>query len=297
MNKVSGLGRGLGSLIPTKNPLIAGDLNKKEIPVVDNKNSILQIDPLLIEVNPFQPRTVFSHEELEGLIESIKTYGIISPLIVTPKGDHFELIAGERRWRASKIIGLSKVPVIVREANELQKLELALIENIQRQNLNPMEKAVSYRRLADEFSLTQDQIAQKLGVKRSSVANVLRFLELPLEIQEALSTEKITEGHAKVLAGIKEPQKLKEVFDKIINEDITVRETEFLGNDKSKKTRRKKITERNSNPLIQELEERVRNHLHTKVKINSRGERGEIILEFYSQEDLHSIIDLITGGN
>jgi len=292
MNKVSGLGRGLSSLIPKKTPNSFVTEENKSLLIPEEKNKIMEIPPEIIEVNPLQPRRVFGHEDLENLIESIKLYGIIQPLVVTKKNNGYELIAGERRLRAAKIIGLPTVPALIREADEIEKLELALIENIQRKNLNPMEKAISYRKLLDEFNLTQEDVSKRLGQNRSTVANVLRFLDLPLTIQEALSEGKISEGHAKIICGLPDEKKQLAFFEQIIKNDFSVRESEIAK--PKRKNFAKPVFVKNS--LLESLEEKLREALHTKARIEAKGEKGEIILEYYSNEDLHSIIDIITGG-
>ena len=283
----------MGSLIPRKIPNNLLTEANKEIFSDEAKNKIMDIPPEMIAVNPLQPRKVFGHEDLENLIESIKSHGIIQPLVVTKKSNGYELIAGERRLRAAKIIGMSTVPAIVRQADDVQKLELALIENIQRKNLHPLEKAWSYRKLLDDFSLTQEDVAKRLGQSRSTVANVLRFLDLPEDIQTALAEGKISEGHGKIICGLADEKKQRELFQQIINNDFSVRETE---KQKPKSKNSKKLFFA-TNPLLQSLEEKIRSILHTKVRIEPKGEKGQIVLEYYSEEDLHSIIDIITGGH
>ena len=226
MLKNSGLGRGLSSLIPKKVPDNILSESNKEFLLAESGNRVLQLPVDMIEANPMQPRQVFGHEELEELIESIKVYGIIQPIIVTKMPGGYQLIAGERRLRSAKIIGLNTVPALVREAGEQEKLELALIENIQRKNLNPMERAVAYQRLIDEFSLTQEAVADKLGVSRSTVANTVRFMQLPEKVQTALAEEKISEGHAKVIAGLPNDKEQMKFFNKVISGDLNVREAE-----------------------------------------------------------------------
>jgi ParB family transcriptional regulator, chromosome partitioning protein len=292
MAKVTGLGRGLGSLIPKKVSKEAISEDNREFLVNDNSNDrILNVPVEQIEPNPHQPRQVFDHEGLEELIESIKIHGIIQPLVVTKKGSGYELIAGERRWRSSKILGLATVPVIVREASEQEKMEIALIENVQRKNLNPIEKAVAYQRLIDEFSLAQEEAAEKLGVSRSAVANTIRFLELPEEIQRALAREDITEGHAKVIAGLPGEKEQLALMKKIVQYNFTVRDAE---------RERQKITvakprkaKENKDYETEEKEDILRQNLNTKVNIRNSGGKGEVVIEFYSKEELNSIINQI----
>jgi len=217
-------------------------------------------------------------------------YGNIQPIIVTKMPGGYQLIAGERRLRSAKIIGLNTVPALVREAGEQEKLELALIENIQRKNLNPMERAVAYQRLIDEFSLTQEAVADKLGVSRSTVANTVRFMQLPEKVQTALAEEKISEGHAKVIAGLASEKEQLKFFDKVIAGKLNVREAESEVRRSSDKPRRiaGKI-----NPIDAEKAERLRDYLKTKVNIVNKSGRGQVVIEFYSEEELDSIVGLI----
>ena len=290
MLKNSGLGRGLSSLIPKKVPDNILSESNREFLLAESGNRVLQLPVDMIEANPMQPRQVFGHEDLEELIESIKVYGIIQPIIVTKVPGGYQLIAGERRLRSAKIIGLNTVPALVREAGEQEKLELALIENIQRKNLNPMERAVAYQRLIDEFSLTQEAVADKLGVSRSTVANTVRFMQLPEKVQTALAEEKISEGHAKVIAGLASEKEQLKFFDKVIAGKLNVREAESEVRRSSDKPRRiaGKI-----NPIDAEKAERLRDYLKTKVNIVNKSGRGQVVIEFYSEEELDSIVGLI----
>lgn len=291
MAKIIGLGRGLSSLIPKKVSSGIFSDSHRDILVSPDTNKILQIPVNDIRANPLQPRQVFGHDEMEELIESVKQYGIIQPLIVTAlPGGEYELIAGERRLRAAKIIGLATVPAIVRAAGEQEKLELALIENVQRTNLNPMEKAVAYARLMDEFNLTQEEVAEKLGLSRSVVANTVRFLNLPEKIQQALSSGEINEGHAKIIAGLDTEQEQLDLLEKILHYNFTVRDVEKeVHKLPRKKARRRSVKD----PLLEEQEDGLRQALNTKVNIKKRGERGQIVIDFYSDEELDSIINKI----
>lgn len=291
MAKVTGLGKGLGSLIPKKvsNEVITED--NKDFLVQNNADQIMKLPVDEIEANPHQPRQVFDHEDLEALIESIKVHGIIQPLIVTKKNGGYELIAGERRLRSAKIIGLATVPAIIREASEQEKMELALIENIQRKQLNPIEKAVAYQRLIDEFSLSQEEAAEKLGVSRPVVANTVRFLELPEEIQRSLGREEITEGHAKVIAGLPSEKEQLDLMKKIIQYNFSVRDAEQARQKSAPSAPKKK--NQMKDPEHESQEDRLRQHLNTKVNIRKSGGRGEVVIEFYSEEELNSIINQI----
>lgn len=291
MSQLTGLGRGLGSLIPKKAPTAMISDENKEFLADNSGVKIMQIPVSMIEVNPQQPRQVFNHQELEELIDSIKRYGIIQPLIVTKRGSGYELIAGERRFRSAKIIGLQTVPAIVREADEQEKLELALIENVQRKDLNPLEKAVAYQKLIHEFNLTQEEVAAKMGFSRSAIANTLRYLELPEEIQKALADGKITEGHAKVIAGLPGEKEQLEFLNNILQYNFSVRDAERESRKISKHPR--PVRRSMKDPYIEEKEDLLRSNLNTKVNIKKQGEKGQIVIEFYSEEDLNSIINRI----
>ena len=287
-----GLGRGLGSLIPKKtmtygeNPFKSSSSDNQII--LSDGDRVLHISQDKISVNPKQPRTDFNENALNDLAQSIREHGIISPLIVTKKGEDFELIAGERRLRASKIAGLKEVPVIVREENEQKKLELALIENLQRENLNPLESAFAYRRLMDEFNLTQEEAAKKLGKARSSIANTLRLLALPTEIQEALASGKISEAHAKYLLGIEGEAKQVNMLKKILRHNLSVLETSKeinrLGGTKAGKPK---------DFFDKTKEDELSSLLNTKVELKRNRRGGQIIINFYGDEDLGEILTKI----
>ena len=285
-----GLGRGLSSLIPKKtvtygqNPF-KSELSESETVILHDNDRILKINPARIVINPQQPRTHFSESALNDLAESIRQHGIIQPLIVTRKGDDFELIAGERRLRSAKLVGLKEVPVIIREEKEQKKLELALIENLQRENLNPLEMARAYQKLIDEFNITQEEAAKKVGKARSSVANALRLLVLPLAIQDALAEGKITEAHAKYLLGLEGEAKQLNMLKKILRQNLTVAETDQeikrLGGTKAAK--QKDYFDRAREDELSEL-------LTTKVEIKRQGKGGKLVIDFYSEEELTEIV-------
>ena len=288
-----GLGRGLGSLIPKKtmtygqNPF-KSDISEEETVIFHDSDRILKVNPDKISINPHQPRSYFSDSALNDLAESIKQHGIISPLIVTRKDGGFELIAGERRLRASKILGLKEVPVIVREEKDQKKLEIALIENIQREDLNPLETARAYQRLIDEFNITQEEASKRVGKARSSVANALRLLSLPLEAQEALASGKISEAHAKYLLGLDSEAKQITMLKKIMRQNLTVADTDKeikrLGGTKAAKTK---------DYFDRAREEELGEYLTTKVDIKRQGKGGKLIIDFYSEEELNGIINKI----
>ncbi len=281
MNKPA-LGRGLGSLIPHKQTL-----TEQVIPAA--RREILDVPPEEIRENPRQPRMHFSPSDLEDLIASIKEHGIMQPLVVTKQGDGYELIAGERRLRASRTLGLKTVPVIVREASEQQKLELALIENIQRQELNALEEAVAYKALLDEFNLTQEEVGARVGKSRSAVANIVRLLELPDDILAALREGKITKSHARTLLAETNLDRRRVLFQQLLNGGMTVREVEARAGAVAPLGSTKKIVSK-KDPNIAAHEKKLREILGTRVTIDERLGRGKISIAFYSKEELMELL-------
>jgi ParB family chromosome partitioning protein len=294
MSNNTGLGRGLGSLIPNKNTgdSIVPPGSPSERSTAGNKpvkNGVLQISVDEIEANPHQPRSKFSEQGISDLVESIKEYGVIQPLIVTRKGGGYELIAGERRLRASREAGLATVPVIVRDAGEQEKLELALIENIQRENLNPIELAKAYRQLIDEFNLSQEDMAKRVSKARPSVTNTLRLLNLPEDIQQAITEGKLTEGHAKYLLGLEDEDKQMMIFRKILHNNLTITDT-------SKEVRRiggTKAARIKINYADKDKEFALREFFGTRAEIKRKGKGGQIIIDFFSDDELQGIIDKV----
>jgi ParB family chromosome partitioning protein len=284
----SSLGRGLGSLIPDKTSIpVKSSLatQSKE----DETGKIFNVEVDKIVANPEQPRTHFSEQGINDLVASIKEHGIIQPLVVTKKGSKYELIAGERRLRASKEAGIGKVPVIVREADEQTKLELALIENIQREDLNPIELATAYRRLINEFNLSQEAVAAQVGKSRPVITNTLRMLSLPDEIQMALVQDKITEGHAKYLLGLNNEEKQMMVYRKIIHNKLTVKDTDkVIKQMGGTKKARVKI-----NYQDKDKEFAFREFFGAKVSIERKGKGGQIIIDFYSDDELGELVDKV----
>ena len=279
------LGRGLDSLIPQKP--VKTKFSNEEINKIDHENQVLEIEVEKIQLNPHQPRKRFDHAELEELTNSIREYGIIQPLIVTKlKKDTYQLIAGERRLRSAQILNLKKVPVIIRKAKEQEKLELALIENLQRKNLNPIEEALSYKRLMDEFNLKQEEVAKKIGKKRTTIANTLRLLSLPEEIQKAILDEKIFEGHARAIASLESEKEQKDFLKKILRNEMTVREAENQAKRVKVKSHSRTIK---ADPIILEKESKLRDILGHKVLIKKKGKGGELIVFYNSQEDFNQI--------
>ena len=274
------LGKGLGALIPEKPSLEA--LEGKKI------FSICGIEE--IKPNPFQPRKFFSDEQLQKLVESIQTKGILQPLVVRSKGSGFELIAGERRWRAAQKAGMKEVPVIIKDVSESELLELSLIENIQRENLNPIEEGEAFKRLIDHFRLTQEEISKQVGKDRTTITNALRLLKLPQDIKQSLAEGAISMGHARAFLSLDGPEKQRLALKKVLAGGLSVRQAENLVKrlqQKSSPALPKKSQE--WDPLVDELQRA----LGTKVKIVTRGKRGKIEIEFYSHDELDRIIDLL----
>lgn len=281
MSKKTGLGRGLSALIPESSP----DNGLRTVPVAS------------ITPNPHQPRTQMDEVKLEELADSIREHGLIQPLIVNDGGDgSYILIAGERRWRASQKAGLHEVPVVVKEASPQAMLELAIIENVQRADLNPLEEALAYRQLIDEFGLTQEEVAKRVGKARSTIGNTVRLLDLPSEIQQAVNDGKLTEGHARPLLALPTMDTQKEVMGLVIKHELNVRQTEEL-------VRKRLVTERptprpqkRQAPEVRALQEQFRQRLSTKVDVqkNSKGQ-GKIVIHFYSDEELQAIYETIVS--
>jgi ParB family transcriptional regulator, chromosome partitioning protein len=281
----SGLGKGLGALISASPSLRA--------PEPEAGERVQQISLAEIVPSPLQPRREFAREALEELIDSIRQRGIIQPLIVRPVNRQFELIAGERRWRAAKEVGLTEAPAIVRQATDLEVLELSLIENLQRADLNPIEEAQAYARLANEFGTRQEDIAQKVGKSRASVANAMRLLDLDPQVQTWVVQNLLSVGHAKVLLGLKSQEEQRLLAEKILRQSSTVRTTErmvarLLG--KAGGTRRRKHAESVSSAALSDLENRLQQHLATHVTIHHGEKRGRIEIEFYGTDDLERVV-------
>jgi ParB family chromosome partitioning protein len=287
------LGKGLNSLIPIQKKRRFFHIETSS--ATDNNHSgdkIWQIPLSDIVPNSEQPRKDFSHESLEELISSIKQYGIMQPLIVTEKEDGgYELIAGERRLRAAQMAGFATVPCIVRTATRQEKLELALIENLQRQDLNPIEEAFSFQRLIEEFNLTQQDVADKIGKSRPYVANTMRLLELPDPIKKALIDGKISSGKARALLSLKSEKEQLVMFASMIGEGITVRDVEKAVSRYSPESRKGSVRR---DPNISAQEQLIEERLGSKVRITQRGARGQIVIDYYSKEELKRLVEELT---
>ena len=289
MSKKRGLGRGFDSLIPTQ--LVEDEF---DVTAAKNSSALRDVAASLVDPNPHQPRTDFALAKLEELAVSIRIHGILQPLIVTEKGGRYELIAGERRLRAAKLAGLAEVPVIVRSFDEQQKLELAIIENLQRAELNPIETATAFRKLMDQFNLTYDQVGQRVGRDRSTVANTMRLLNLPLEVKRAVSEGRLTEGHARVVLSVTEPEKQLELAELIQSRSWTVRQAEEYARGFRGKTGTKAKAEQRIS-LTNNYTKALGDYLGTKVTQVGTAKGGRLVIEYYSDEELERIYQAIRG--
>lgn len=291
MMKKTSLGTGLSSLIPNK----LGDSGKAflEKKSFSSSDEVIKIPVENIIPNPNQPRFYFDEDNLKNLSESIREYGIIQPIIVTKIGEgKYELIAGERRLQASKLIGKKEIPAIVKLATNQEKLEFALVENIQRRDLNPIEEARAYKKLQTEFNLTQEDVAKRTGKNRSTIANIIRLLELPVEIQRGLIEGKITEGHARAILSLSNPEKQRALYELILKKNFTVRDTENKVKEVTVHTHQRKSAKQ-TDPYIQDLEDKIQQKLGTKVQIKKRGSAGKITIDFFSEEEFGKIVKLL----
>jgi len=284
-NNYSSLGRGLGALIPNASSAKSSTPAPIQTQSSHEGEQIRTVSVTSIVANPWQPRTSFDTDSLRELGESIRQYGILQPLVVSPVDDGYQLIAGERRFQAAKLIGLTEVPVIIRKAEDQEKLELALVENIQRQNLNPLDEATSYRRLIAEFSLTQEQVAKKVGKSRSSIANILRLLQLPKIIQQAIRDDKISFSHAKVLLSITDPKEQLRQMHRIIDQGLPVVQIEHTS------TQVRAHARAGKDPVFKTWEEKLTKQFGVKSSIRSVARGGAIELQWQSEEDLKRLLD------
>ena len=297
--KKSGLGKGLDSLIPNKNVKSAKPSVKADEKKAAPKEEILEAGPIMVKINKVepnreQPRKDFDEDALMELADSIKQFGVLQPILVQKKKDYYEIIAGERRWRAAKLAGLKEVPIIVKEFTEQEIVEISLIENIQRENLNPIEEAIAYKRLLEEFNLKQDEVAERVSKSRTAVTNSMRLLKLSDKVQQMIIDDMISTGHARALLAIDDPELQYTLANKIFDEKLSVRETEKLVKEikNPKKPKEKKVME---NAFIyQDLEEKMKGVFGTKVSIASKGKgKGKIEIEYYSDDELEHLFDMM----
>ena len=293
--KRKGLGKGLDSLIPeNKSAKVSSSESKKTEETAELKSGEQMMKINMVEPNRDQPRRNFEEDALLELADSIKQYGVLQPLIVRKRNDYYEIIAGERRWRAAKMAGVKEVPVIIKEYNEQEILEIALIENIQRENLNPIEEAMAFKKLLEEFNLKQDEVAERVSKSRTAVTNSMRLLKLDQRVQQMIIDDMISTGHARALLAIDDPEQQYMLANKIFDEKLSVRETEKLIKEikNPKKQKEKKVIE---NAFIYEdIEDKMKQVLGTKVHVASKGKgKGKIEIEYYSDKELEHMFDMI----
>ena len=309
MAKRTGLGKGLGAIfgedVVENQPNNGSEnvsretLEKTEIHTQDKeKGKEYQIKLSLIEPNSGQPRKDFNSELIQELADSIKKYGVLQPLLVQKKDEHYEIIAGERRWRAAKEAGLKEVPVVIREYTKQQSMEIALIENVQREDLNPIEEAMAYQQLMQEFELTQEEIAERVSKSRVTITNSMRLLKLDKRVQEMLIQGLITGGHARALLALEDGEQQYQISLKIVSEKLNVREVEklvkALGKPKKNTKEKEAEEEKDLSFIFRDLEERMKQAMGTKVVINKRDRnKGKIEIEYYSKAELERIVELI----
>lgn len=296
--KRGGLGKGLDSLIPDNGKMSE---NEKKVKVVEKvvekiveKPTEIKVKINKVEPNREQPRKKFDEEALQELADSIKQFGILQPLIVQEKKDYYEIIAGERRWRAAKLAGLKEVPVIIRRMTDQEAVEISLIENIQRENLNPIEEAIAYKRLLMEFQLKQEEVAERVAKSRTAVTNSMRLLKLDERVQQMVIDEMLTTGHARALLAIEEPELQFETANRIFNEKLSVREVEKLVKNLGKEKPVKRVENPQQTAVFQDLEEKMKAALGTKVSINRKNnQKGRIEIEYYSIEELERLMEIL----
>jgi len=298
---VRGLGKGLDSLIPDA----VGEAKVKKEAVetkavgdaVEKNQQETLVKITAVEPNRKQPRKNFDEDSLQELSDSIKQVGLIQPILVQDRKDHYEIIAGERRWRAAKMAGLKEVPVIIRDYTEQEIMEISLIENIQREDLNPIEEAQAYKRLLTEFNLKQDEVAERVSKSRTAVTNSMRLLKLTDKVQQMVIDEMISTGHARAILGIEDPEEQYEVAQRIFDEKLSVREVEKLVKNlhKPEKPKKKLNDDVTMQVIYQDIEDKLKQRLSTKVTVTSKGEgSGKIEIEFYNHEDLDRLLDIIS---
>lgn len=291
-----GLGKGLDSLIPNKmedeTKKAAVTAGSKEVSQEDGPVTIVNITK--VEPNRDQPRKNFDEDALEELAESIKQYGLLQPILVQDRKTYYEIIAGERRWRASKKAGLKEVPVIIRNYSEQEIVEISLIENIQREDLNPIEEALAYKRLLTEFNLKQDEVAERVSKSRTAVTNSMRLLKLCDDVQQMIIDDLISTGHARALISIEDPEQQYAIAQQIFDEKLSVRDVEKLVKNLHKPAKLKKVDDKTMQVIYQDIEEKLKQKLGRKVIVTSKGEgSGKIEIEFYNHEDLDRLLDVL----
>ncbi len=274
------LGKGLSALLKDREAV--------------SETELRELDLDLLVPNPYQPRQIFTESKLEELAQSIRQYGFVQPLVVRQRGEHYQIIAGERRWRAAQRLGLLRIPAVVKEVSDEKLMETSLIENIQRENLNPIEEASAYQRLAQEFQLTQEEVAQRTGKQRSTITNFLRLLRLPKEVQQLLLEDKLSMGHARALLGLEHVAEQKTMAEKTVRLGWSVRQVEKATAARKPAKPGKKTASR-PDPNVRAAIEKMEHALGTRVRIVPRGQQGRIEIEYYSAEELQRLYQHLVG--
>lgn len=293
-----GLGKGLDALIPAGPAEVKSKKETTSKNVVEAKGPETFVKITMVEPNREQPRKNFDEDALHELADSIKQFGLLQPILVQDRKDHYEIIAGERRWRAAKIAGLKEVPVIIKNYTEQEIVEIALIENIQREDLNPIEEAQAYKKLLTEFNLKQDEVAERVSKSRTAVTNSMRLLKLCDKVQQMVIDEMITTGHARALLAIDDPEEQYTVAQKVFDEKLSVRDVEKMVKNLHKPAKPKKLDDKALEAIYQDIAEKLKVALSTKVSVSSKGDgAGKIELEFYSHDDLERLMDILLHRN
>mgnify|MGYP002603952724 FL=1 len=290
MSKRFGLGKGLNALIPEDTVILEPKKGKDK----NDDNGYSLIDINLIKSNESQPRKLFDDEKIMELAESIKSNGIIQPLILRKDKDDYIIVAGERRWRAAKYIGIKEIPAVIMDLTEKQILEISLIENIQREDLNSIEEAIAYKKLITDFDLTQEQLSKRIGKSRVAITNTMRLLNLSEDVQQYIIEGVISEGHGRALLAITDSKLQCELAQNVIDDKLSVRELEFLIRKlKTKSEPSKSKAKKETNPYYKEVIEKLENYFGTKVNVTNKNNKGKIEIEYYSEEDLQRILEII----
>lgn len=290
MSKKFGLGKGLNALIPEDTVILEPKKGKDK----NDDNGYSLIDINLIKSNESQPRKSFDDEKIMELAESIKSNGIIQPLILRKDKDEYIIVAGERRWRAAKYIGIKEIPAVIMDLTEKQILEISLIENIQREDLNSIEEAIAYKKLITDFDLTQEQLSKRIGKSRVAITNTIRLLNLSEDVQQYIIEGVISEGHGRALLAITDSKLQCELAQNVIDDKLSVRELEFLIRKlKTKSEPSKSKAKKETNPYYKEVIEKLENYFGTKVNVTNKNNKGKIEIEYYSEEDLQRILEII----
>lgn len=290
MSKKFGLGKGLNALIPEDTVILEPKKGKDK----NDDNGYSLIDINLIKSNESQPRKLFDDEKIMELAESIKSNGIIQPLILRKDKDEYIIVAGERRWRAAKYIGIKEIPAVIMDLTEKQILEISLIENIQREDLNSIEEAIAYKKLITDFDLTQEQLSKRIGKSRVAITNTMRLLNLSEDVQQYIIEGVISEGHGRALLAITDSKLQCELAQNVIDDKLSVRELEFLIRKlKTKSEPSKSKAKKETNPYYKEVIEKLENYFGTKVNVTNKNNKGKIEIEYYSEEDLQRLLEII----